>query len=1432
MRMSDRNAELDNWGRPMSPSARPKMTSILAKVSLISILLGTALLLDLCMAGNATDYYSGQHYTFTTPYDEDWIYSWYATPCCNDPSPTEPCCYDPTKNDKSTFVFTAPNVDEPTEVTISVVVSDKNLMSCKDMDEFKIIVQPLADLTVTDVVNWNGVTPDTTKTFTICIKGPSYPLGTEDGACKTIGYEGGDLVWSDLIPGIYMVTETNPGVEWTFIVTGSPVSLDAEGTGTASVSNIHKPLLKITCPDDKEVCNDQGKTYSTIPLTDLGTPTVDDPAAVITNNVPSNNQYPIGTTTVTWTATDAAGNKATCDQKITVKDCDAPRITCPDDKEVCNDQGKTYATIPLADLGTPTANDPAAVITNNAPSNNQYPIGTTTVTWTATDAAGNKATCDQKITVKDCEAPRITCPDDKEVCNDQGKTYATIPLADLGTPTVDDPAAVITNNAPSNNQYPIGTTTVTWTATDAAGNKATCDQKITVKDCEAPRITCPDDKEVCNDQGKTYSTIPLADLGTPTVDDPAAVITNNAPSNNQYPIGTTTVTWTATDAAGNKATCDQKITVKDCDAPRITCPDDKEVCNDQGKTYSTIPLADLGTPTVDDPAAVITNNAPSNNQYPIGTTTVTWTATDAAGNKATCDQKITVKSCGGGLKLKKTALNATVTRDQDIYFTIDVWNDGPDPLHNVTLWDALPDSVDLVYISPEPVSNYAWHIDTLEVGQHFLVDLVVIVKKTNINYDMSQRVKGEGFANVHNDYDTSLGPKSVMNCAYASADFSPTISDCASTGIYDPGTELKRRQFGSGTYANEELTKICTENKSIKTATSLSAVYKPTTFSLPMGRSLNYGTKWTDKSKARNEITNATMNEEYTSANKITKDSSVELDKNGSTIKTDVEFEGVGHIGVLKDEPNSATVSAHNSNVKHVMESQEDYVGNFKAAEYVDEYGTSVVSNKSTTGFGYVAVDKRIANIQRTYESGTGSYQSEELIDTPTSYMAKNISLVHAPFSYNYSPSFKTNQDIKWSEGMSSKGGGLPGGVLIGSCNINDTGTGSITPSSLISEMYSYLDSLKKETVASGLNEMKTQASFSGQADYRVVSHGTNNSNSVDNEERYVGKYDINRHVLLTGVSNYDMPHLTVIKEGQTRNEWYNGVLATLADYTIRITNDGNTALAPIYVSDVFPPGTQYIKSTVRPSGLWPNQANWTFINLGIGDTVTIGLTLNVTDAAPANIINRVQACGSYSGNNVCAGNYSALEFGAMTCCPTKVLVSKRAWLDALNPTMVHYSIVVANKASDSVAVTVTDQLPGGMTLLNASVGPNTNAVGQMIWVLPEIMPSESKAIDYMTKAPRDGGYTSTVHIDATTINGTSYDTRDAAAYIVVRGTGVAPRTFRYGSWEPPNWNLNSSEGESFDDIVDSFILEVEDPGSPDMGTENLPPGNSTTVTA
>jgi hypothetical protein len=108
------------------------------------------------------------------------------------------------------------------------------------------------------------------------------------------------------------------------------------------------------------------------------------------------------TITRTWTATDACDNSAMCSQTITVDDTTPPTIDCPDDIEVNADTTCT-ATV---NLGLPTGSDNCdppptydGVRDDSEPLSAPYPLGVTSITWTATDACGNTATCKQTVTV-------------------------------------------------------------------------------------------------------------------------------------------------------------------------------------------------------------------------------------------------------------------------------------------------------------------------------------------------------------------------------------------------------------------------------------------------------------------------------------------------------------------------------------------------------------------------------------------------------------------------------------------------------------------------------------------------------------------------------------------------------------------------------------------------------------------------------------------------------------------------------------------------------------------------------------------------------------------------------------------------------------------------------------------------------------------------
>ena len=137
-------------------------------------------------------------------------------------------------------------------------------------------------------------------------------------------------------------------------------------------------------------------------------------------------------------------------------------------------------------IGNATATDNVKVIslTNNA--SETFSIGKTTILWTATDEAGNKANTTQIVDVENTTPPKLTVP--------SNITFEATSLNDntvpIGNATATDIQPVtITNNA--SKTFPLGKTTILWIATDASGNTANATQMIDVVHTIPPTTYSP-----------------------------------------------------------------------------------------------------------------------------------------------------------------------------------------------------------------------------------------------------------------------------------------------------------------------------------------------------------------------------------------------------------------------------------------------------------------------------------------------------------------------------------------------------------------------------------------------------------------------------------------------------------------------------------------------------------------------------------------------------------------------------------------------------------------------------------------------------------------------------------------------------------------------------------------------------------------------------
>lgn len=287
----------------------------------------------------------------------------------------------------------------------------------------------------------------------------------------------------------------------------------------------------------------------------------------------------------------------------------------------------------------PTATDNCEVsdFTGTHDPGDAFSSGTTTVEYTATDNHGNTTTCSFTVTVQDNSKPVFSgCPGDITV---EANTSCGA-VVNWTPPTVSDQctAALTTSHDPGDT-FNSGTTKVTYTATDNSGNTSTCEFNVTVEDDGAPQLTgCPNNITVNADESCEVK----VNWSPPTATDACSVtLTSDYKPGDNFEVGTTTVTYTATDGAGNTSTCQFNVIVEGESEPVIEgCPEDITVeANEVGEAIATweepATAASCGNIT-------LTSTHKSGDVFPAGTTEVEYVARDDKDNSATCKFKVIV----------------------------------------------------------------------------------------------------------------------------------------------------------------------------------------------------------------------------------------------------------------------------------------------------------------------------------------------------------------------------------------------------------------------------------------------------------------------------------------------------------------------------------------------------------------------------------------------------------------------------------------------------------------------------------------------------------------------------------------------------------------------------------------------------------------------
>jgi hypothetical protein len=400
---------------------------------------------------------------------------------------------------------------------------------------------------------------------------------------------------------------------------------------------------------------------------------LDPPAGIVytllnngaTGNLANIPALPLGVNTVTLRASDVSGNSSTCSYTVTVRDVTPPVFAGVPANVTVNCDA-------IPPIANPTATDNCGTATVTF-AGQTFSAGTClftiTRTWVASDNAvpANTVSATQVITVQDVTGPVfssgflpsgtvninvdgpsictgsytlnvVNFTNVSDACNGiSGISYNLVPAIGASSMGVLTLAAGVYTLPVSS--FPIGTNVVTLIASDGCGNTTTKVVNIVVTDNQAPVFqnnykdvslggpcgevyTLPNTTNNC-DQLFIWTrpvTGDIDDCGNFTVTESISNPTVQAFVNllnpfgavfppaspgviAQFPVGETTVTYTATQGA-NVSTCSFIVKILDTQAPTITCPANQNL---------SISSACSGAATVPTyPAASVSDNCPAN----------------------------------------------------------------------------------------------------------------------------------------------------------------------------------------------------------------------------------------------------------------------------------------------------------------------------------------------------------------------------------------------------------------------------------------------------------------------------------------------------------------------------------------------------------------------------------------------------------------------------------------------------------------------------------------------------------------------------------------------------------------------------------------------------------------------------------------------------
>jgi hypothetical protein len=335
-----------------------------------------------------------------------------------------------------------------------------------------------------------------------------------------------------------------------------------------------------------------------------------DTGEIVTIDNSQVNMSVSGSYTVTYSATDAAGNTGTATRTVIVEDTTPPVITLIGDNPLTLERYSTYN-----DPGA-TADGGETVIVSSLV--NSYVVGSYTVIYYAVDDHGNQSQVTRTVNVVDTTAPVITLVGDNPLTIERYTEYDEPGATSNGGETV-----IISSSV---NTSIVDSYTVTYTATDDHDNQSQVTRTVNVVDTTAPVITLLGDNPLTVERYTEYNEPGATSDGGETITITSTLDTST--------VGSYTVTYTTIDDQNNQSQVTRTVNVVDTTAPVITLFGINPLTIERYSSYNEPGATSDGGETI-----TITSTLDAST---VGSYTVTYSTSDEYGNQSQVTRTVNV----------------------------------------------------------------------------------------------------------------------------------------------------------------------------------------------------------------------------------------------------------------------------------------------------------------------------------------------------------------------------------------------------------------------------------------------------------------------------------------------------------------------------------------------------------------------------------------------------------------------------------------------------------------------------------------------------------------------------------------------------------------------------------------------------------------------